>query len=121
MENSNAFGECEKGLKYEEKLMQFNENIASLLMMTTNTIVFNKSDLNEAIKLINNDNVIVPNLPLFRYKGKVMTVTEEKLNIDGIKKHLENNDLIFLYGVHDMEYSESDELKFRTLILNEND
>ena len=124
----------------EEKIIAFKENIFFSIINSAFLTTFDKDVYEELIKMLeNNDSILVPSLPIFRFSeegknddtAKVFSFSLgvinndyehgkfELLTVDEIKMYLDKNCWIFLYSVSD-ETGENNSFRFRTIILNKN-
>lgn len=142
-----------KGQTYERKLKLFKDNVFSFLLhklsdpisdrlaywYLSKSITFELNEclnLSELIELIKNSNVIVSQLPIFKYVNGDTDMTlcfgdeDEKetyvgrgkqlhLNVDEIGKYLDKNYLVFIYSPINLEFEDRNKMKFRCIVIYE--
>lgn len=112
----------------EEKTLAFKENIVSQLSNLNNIGQITLSNLERIMSLLSHENVIVPYLPIFRYKGRVMSMglssndnyevgKHEILTVEQIQNYLDEDYIVFIYNVNDVKHEDNDNLTFVTKIL----
>lgn len=128
------YGILHKNISYDEKVKTFESNVTSrLISMKIKSLT--KEEHEDAYELLKNENVLVPNLPIFRYNGRVMSIPSDLKNEnfdDGkylilsaseIKKYLDSGYLVFLYCISDNIHNISEnnsELKYDTIVITDN-
>lgn len=122
----------------EEKILTIKNNIFSTITNSSFLNTYDKKSYEELIEMIkNNNNILIPSLPIFRFSedgkkddtvkafsfslGVVHNDYEhgkyELLTVDELKKYLSKNVWIFIYSISDEPY-ENKPFRWRTIILN---
>lgn len=129
---------CKKTTPYDEKVKMFKENISFTLIGSIHSNQFTESDFNDVFKLIENENILIPPLPIFRYNNKVMCMSQPDIKVhvddstrlisgyeyktstvDEIINYLDEGFLVFLYNILDKKYGEDEKIIYRYNILKE--
>ena len=120
-----------ENMTYSDKLRILNENIEFSLNKSMFLTKLTDINLNEIFELLKNENILITDLPVFKFKNKTMCFAKGEINDDyehgkyeiltvsEIKKYLEKKYLIFIHTFFDMKYEIEDVLKYRAVILKE--
>jgi hypothetical protein len=126
-----SYRECEKNTPYEDKVKMFEINLGSMFYSPTLFIGhITKENLTDIYELLKNENVLVPQLPVFKYNGKVMSLSDggrntyefgkyENLTASEISDYLNENYIVFIYTILNVKHGKGEELKYRTVVLLE--
>lgn len=120
-----------KDTQYNEKVKIFEDNVSFMLKNSTFIGQITKENFNDIYQIIENKNLLVPSLPIFKYNDKVFCFSTGKINDDlehgkyailttnEINQFLEEGYVIFLYTILDTKYNKGDDLKYKCIIFKE--
>lgn len=102
---------------YVNNVIRFKNN----LKYNKNCYINDNDEINEIIKkinnILNNKNVLIPNLPIFRFLDKTYSIGT-KLSYDDLIDVLKNDKLIFLYNISTEDYISTGSLFYRCHIID---
>lgn len=112
----------------EEKINFFEKSIQASLENRINVSEITKNSFNDLYVLFDNPNLMVAQLPIFRYNGKVYAFGIDQpdnveylvVGVGEIEKYLEDGFTVVLYELNDEPYESYEEFKYRILKINEN-
>ena len=120
------------GLPYEEKVNIFELNIDFRLKNSIYIGQITMDDMKDVYELFNYDNLILTKLSIFMYNDKVMSMGGGGIHNDfehgkylqlipsEIENYLKEGYLVFLFSIVDSIYNNNNEIKYDTVILNNN-
>lgn len=76
------YGKCKKGISYNEKVKMFEDNVSAMLIGSIFIGQITKEDFSDIYELLRNDNILIPYLPIFRYKDRVMCMATSEAHDD---------------------------------------
>lgn len=125
------FTNCKKNENYDEKVKIFIKNNKYEIEKSQRINKKNSVDFSEIYKLFYNKNIILPNLPIFRYEGITMCFASgevnsyeygkyEELTLIEIEKYLSEDYIIFIKSILDLNYRKNDQIKYKVVVLKEN-
>ena len=120
------------GLTYEDKVNIFEQNVIFRLETSIYIGQITMDDMKDVYELFNYDNLILTKLSIFMYNDKVMSMGGGGIHNDfehgkylqlipsEIENYLKEGYLVFLFSIVDSIYNNNNEIKYDTVILNNN-
>lgn len=104
--------------EYDDKVSTFIDDLKHTIKTVDHIDNNIDSTILDVIKLLENNNLMVAKLPIFKYDDITYVVDDEPLSVDEIASKLEDGLEIILYGVQNIEDSHNGKYLFRNKIIN---